>query len=116
MGFYLAEGGKSEDILAVTARHVLFPPDEANIDYARTNSSTRRKEILLMGAKAFKNLLTSIKIRIKEHSTMLKIYEAQIKKLEERAASDDEEDVKKAKKDLTKTKRLRDETTGDRRP
>lgn len=59
MGFYLAAGGKNEDILAVTAGHVLFPSDEANIDYARTNSSTRRKEVLLMGAKAFKNLLTS---------------------------------------------------------
>lgn len=30
---------------------------------------------------------------------------------EERAAGDDEEDVKEAEKDLTKTKRLRDDTT-----
>jgi hypothetical protein len=111
MGFYLAEGGESEDILAVTARHVLFPLNEANTDYARTNNSIRRKDVLLMGTKAFENLLTSIKIRIGEHGTMLEIYEAQINKLEERAASNDKEDVRKAEKDLTRTKRLRDETT-----
>jgi hypothetical protein len=80
MGFYLAEGGESEDILAVTACHVLFPPNEANTDYARTNNSMRRKDVLLMGTKAFGNLLTSIKIRIREHGTMLEIYEARIKK------------------------------------
>jgi hypothetical protein len=110
MGFYLAEGGESKDILAVTARHVLFP-HEANTDYARTNNSTRRKDVLLMGTKAFENLLTSIKIRIGEHGTMVELYEAQIKKLEEKAAGDDEEDVRKAEKVLTKTKRSLEETT-----
>ena len=55
--------------------------------------SVRRKDVLLMGTEPFKNLLTSIKIRIGEHGTMVEIYEVQIKKLEERAAGDDEEDA-----------------------
>ena len=105
MSFYLAEGGESKDILAVTARHVLFPPNEANTDYARKNNCMRGKDVLLMGAKAFKDLVTPIKIGIGEHGTMVEIYEAQIKKFEERAAGDNEEDVRKAKKDLAKTTR-----------
>jgi hypothetical protein len=109
MGFYLAEGGESEEILAVTARHVLFPSDEANTDYACTNNSTRRKEVLLMGTKAFQNLLTSIMIRIGDHGTMLETYERWIEEYEERAAGDDEEDAKQAKKSLTETKRRLDE-------
>jgi hypothetical protein len=108
MGFYLAKGGESEDILAVTARHVLFPSDESNADYVHTNKSTHRG-VLLMGNKAFRSLLTSIKIRIGRHGIMMEIYERQIEKLEERAAGDDEEDAKKARKDLTKTKQLLDD-------
>jgi hypothetical protein len=75
MGFYLAEGGESEDILAVITRHVLFPSNEANTDYARKNNSMRRKDVLLMGTKAFKKLLTSIKIRIGDYGTMIGVYE-----------------------------------------
>jgi hypothetical protein len=64
-GIYLAEGGDSSKVLLVTARHVLFPPDDGpNIDYTRTNTSTPRRNVLLLGTKAFDNFLDSIKIRI----------------------------------------------------
>ena len=79
---------------------MLFPPNEANADHAHANNSTRRKDVLLMGTKPFWNLLTSVKLRIGEHGTILETYQVQIKKLGERAAGDDEEDVRGAKKDL----------------
>jgi hypothetical protein len=63
-GIYLAEGGDSKKVLLVTARHILFPPDDGNLDYARTNTSIPRRNVLLLGTKAFDNFLDSIKIRI----------------------------------------------------
>jgi hypothetical protein len=67
-GLYLAEGGDSNKVLLVTARHVLFPPNhELNVDYNRTNTNTsaprRDRNVLLLGTKAFDNFLKSIKIR-----------------------------------------------------
>ena len=64
LGFYFAEGGGSEDILAATARHVLFLSDEDNGDYAYTNDSMPRKNVLLMGTKAWRDYLQSIQIEI----------------------------------------------------
>jgi hypothetical protein len=109
MGFYLAEGGQSKDILAVTARHVLFPLDEDNTDYVRANNSAPRKDVILMGPGSFKNLLLSIMIKIGRHGKAIKLYERQIQDFEERAASDDEDHAAHARQDLKKTRRLLDE-------
>jgi hypothetical protein len=109
IGFYLAEGGGSKNILAVTARHALFPLNEDNTDYTRKDNSMRRKDVLLMGTEAFKDLLTSIMVRIGNHATMVGIYKAQISRLEEMLAGNDETDVKEARKDLKKTTRLLEE-------
>ncbi|KAF8844164.1 hypothetical protein BDN67DRAFT_987988 [Paxillus ammoniavirescens] len=52
-GFYLAEGGDSKKVLLVTARHVLFPPNDGlNVDCARTNTSAPRRNVFLLGTKA----------------------------------------------------------------
>jgi hypothetical protein len=109
-GFYLAEGGDSEDILAVTARHVLFPSNEGNTHHTHAGSA-RCKEVLLMSSKEFKKLLRSIEIRIGKHAIMVETCERRIEKFEDRVTGDDEEEVKKAKGDLTETKRLLDEAT-----
>ena len=51
-GIYLAEGGDSKKVLLVTARHVLFPPNDGpNVNYARTNTSASRCNVLLLGTK-----------------------------------------------------------------
>jgi hypothetical protein len=108
MGFYLAEGGESKDVLAVTARHVLFPLDEDNTNYVHANNSKRRKDVLLMGPEAFKDLLMSIRRRIREHGTMAEHYETQIQELEKKVTIDDEKDATTARNDLNETRWLLD--------
>jgi hypothetical protein len=90
-GLYLAEGGGSENVLLVTARHVLFSPNEGpNVDYPRTNPSEPRRNVLLLGTRAFDNLIKSIMIRIGPHGIMVERYGRQIEKLQERVTSEDE--------------------------
>ena len=107
-GLYLAEGGESMNNLLITARHVLFPPDQGiNVEYPHANTSTRRK-VLILGTKAFENLVKSIKIRIGSHAAMVEHYEGRIGKLRARQA-DETTDVKKIEKELKKTVQLLDE-------
>ncbi|KAG9111561.1 hypothetical protein FRC07_008046 [Ceratobasidium sp. 392] len=106
-GIYLAEGGDSKKVLLVTARHVLFPPSYGpNVDYPHTNTGTRRRNVLLLGTKAFDDFLNSIMIRIGQHSLMVGVYEDRIEDLRTRLAGEDGEDLEKATKHLEKTQRL----------
>ena len=60
-GFYMAEGGDSKRILLVTARHVVFPPNIVdNNMYEHENPSQPRRNVLLLGDGAFKELLAFI--------------------------------------------------------
>ncbi|KAF9460413.1 hypothetical protein BDZ94DRAFT_1377389 [Collybia nuda] len=64
-GLYLAEGGDSNKILLVTARHVLFPPNEGpNNNYDITNANTPHRNVLLLGIKALRKLVESIRMEI----------------------------------------------------
>ena len=109
-GIYLAEGGDSKKVLLVTARHVLFPPNDGpNVGYARTNISAPRRNVLLLGTKAFDNFLDSIKIKIGQRGIMVEHHERQIEKLRATKAGEDEEDVEKARKQLKKAQWLLDD-------
>jgi hypothetical protein len=101
---YLAEGGESK-VLLVTARHVLFPMGP-NVNYARTTTSMPRRSVLLLGAKAFNNLVKSIRIRIGRHGILVKNYERQIDLLHASEAGEDEDDVEEARGELKKTQRM----------
>lgn len=108
-GIYLAEGGDSKKVLLVTARHVLFPPDEPNVNYPYTSAGAPRRNVLLLGTKAFKDFLDSIKIRIGRHGIMVELYERQIEKLQARVAGENNEDVQKATKQTEKALRSLDD-------
>ncbi|KZS93092.1 hypothetical protein SISNIDRAFT_474567 [Sistotremastrum niveocremeum HHB9708] len=60
LGFYFKIG---EDLYGVTARHVLFATTEGN-DLYRYNTSAPKKNVVLMGNRAFDNLLESIQALI----------------------------------------------------
>ncbi|KAF8550285.1 hypothetical protein OG21DRAFT_1478584 [Imleria badia] len=107
IGFYFKDG---DDLYGVTARHVLFQADEDNSDYTY-NPSGPRKEVLLMGTKAWGDYLKSIQIQIGNLDTMAEIHSKSIGMLEERAEGDTTA-AKKAKKELIKTRELLEETTG----
>ena len=109
-GIYLSEGGDSKKVLLVTARHVLFPPnDGSNVYYARTDPSAPRRDVLLLGTKAFDNFLDSIKIRIRRHGIMAERHERQIEKLCARVAGEDMEDVERATKQLGRVRQSLDD-------
>jgi hypothetical protein len=103
--------------LLVTARHVLFPPNEGlNIDYARTKTSAPHRNVLLLCTKAFDNIVKSIQIRIGRHGIMAELYNRQIETLQlkienlkERGAGEDEDDVEEATGELEKIQKLSDE-------
>ena len=59
MALYLAEGGGSDRLLGLSYRHVLIGSKEANIDYIRHPSGSP-KDVLLLGRRAFTNLVDSI--------------------------------------------------------
>jgi hypothetical protein len=65
-GLYLAEGGDSKKVLLLTARHVLFPPnEEPDVTYTNTNTGAPCRNVLLLGTKAFDNFIESINTKIK---------------------------------------------------
>ena len=110
-GIYLAEGGDSKKVLLVTARHVLFPPNYGlNVDYARTDTSAPRRDVLLLGTKAYDNLLKSIEIKAEGHGNLVKRYGRKIENLRARVAGEDEVDVKEATWLLEKSQSLLDES------
>ena len=109
MGFYFRD---RDDLYGVTARHVLFPADEYSSDY-NYNSSGPRKEVLLMGTKAWDNYLKSVQIQIGNLATAAEIHRESIRRLEGRVEGDgaDTPAAKKARKELKKTRELLEETT-----
>ncbi|TFY71083.1 hypothetical protein EVG20_g1921 [Dentipellis fragilis] len=65
-GFFITEGEDAKRLLLVTARHVVFPPEEdENKHFVRKNDSQRRHNVMLFGDAAFNNYLTDIKTEIR---------------------------------------------------
>jgi hypothetical protein len=64
----MGEGGDSNKLLIITARHVVLPPNKVpNDKFERKNVSGPRFNVLLLSDKAYENYLTSIRDRIGEH-------------------------------------------------
>ena len=106
MGFYFKDG---DDLYGVTARHVLFPADEDSSNYTY-NPSRSRKEVLLIGTKAWDDYLKSTRIKIGNLGTAAEIHRESIERLEARAEGDTPA-AEKAKRELKKTRELLAETT-----
>lgn len=87
LGFYFAEGGESKDILAVTARHVLFPPPtEDNSNYEFNHRGMRVKNVLLMGTNAWEDYVVSVRCASARHGNDIELYNDRIQTLSRRAA------------------------------
>ena len=109
MALYLAEGGDSDRLLGLTCRHVLIGSSEANVDYSR-HPSRPRKDVLLLGERAFGNLVDCIKVRIARHGISAKLYRRQTERFEAReASSTNAVDVEKSRRDRIATQDLLDE-------
>ncbi|KAH9986587.1 hypothetical protein BJV77DRAFT_965122 [Russula vinacea] len=63
-GFFITEGGNAERLLLVTARHVIFTPDN-NKHFEHKDGSQGRYNVMLFGDVAFNKYLESIKDKIR---------------------------------------------------
>ena len=105
MALYLAEGRDSNNLLGLTCRHVLIGPKEANIDFVRRPSG-RSNDVILLGNRAFNNLLDTIQVRIGRHAISAERRRTQIEAFEEREKGIDADDVEKARKYRAQTQAL----------
>ncbi|KAI6152593.1 hypothetical protein BKA82DRAFT_4112648 [Pisolithus tinctorius] len=107
MALYLAEGGDSNRLLGLSCRHVLIGPQEANVDY-RYHPGAFSKDILLLGKRAYTNLLDSIKDRIRGHGYSISRWTRQIEGFLERERGTDQADVQEAAASRIATQALMD--------
>jgi hypothetical protein len=88
-GFFMAEGGGSNKLLLITARHVVLPFNGAsNNKFEGKNTSKARFNVLLLGDQAYENCLASIKAKIREHGMIVEFAQRRIEAYQEQ---DDEE-------------------------
>ena len=65
-GLYLREGGERNRVFLLTACHVVLPPSEyRNEFYEHKNNSLLRRDVILLGNKAFQNARKSIMSQIR---------------------------------------------------
>jgi len=95
MAVYIAEGGDSDRLLGLTCRHVLISSKDTNVDYVYHPSAPTR-DVLLLGKRAFNNLVDSIKVRIGRHGIAIERWRSQIAGFERREQGTDAADVAKA--------------------
>jgi hypothetical protein len=82
-GFFITEGGNTERLLLVTARHVVFTPDKSeNNHFERKNVSQRRYNVTLFGNAALDKYLESIQAEIEGKALIAQYQERRIRVIE----------------------------------
>jgi len=107
MALYLSEGSGSNRLLGLTCRHVLIGSQEGNADYVRHHHGPP-KNVVLLGKRAYTDLVDSIMLRIGRHGISIKRWKKQIEGFQQREEGTDERDVARAAKERTKTQALVD--------
>ena len=82
---YICEGSESNRVFVLTARHVLPPNAHCNDLYARENNRQPRREVILLGIKAYQSVLESIMSKIGGQSYRIDYYQREIEGLGEAA-------------------------------
>jgi hypothetical protein len=91
-GIYICEGGGSDRVFLLTARHVVLPPSEGhNRLYAtKKDTSQPRRNVLLLGRKAFQDVLESTTDNIEHQGSLVKYYKNKLESLGEAAEANDD--------------------------
>lgn len=103
MCLYLNDG--SGRLLGLTCRHVVFSDKEANDNYTYHKSGPRRN-VHLLGDRAYQKLIDSIKHRIGAHGISVKHWERQIEWFKAREAGDDADDAGRAHEGRVEAEKL----------
>jgi len=77
MALYLAEGDDSDRLLGLSCRHVLIGSQEGNLDYFY-HPSAPAKDVLLLGKRAYADLVDSIKVAIRRYGFSTELWRRQI--------------------------------------
>ncbi|KAK7447048.1 hypothetical protein VKT23_014258 [Stygiomarasmius scandens] len=80
-GFFITESGKSERLLLVTARHVVFTSGQ-NKFFEHKNDNQARHNVTLFGDAGFHKYLESIQKEIKSEAIMTDFYERSLTEIE----------------------------------
>ncbi|KAJ3774136.1 hypothetical protein FB446DRAFT_493393 [Lentinula raphanica] len=102
LGFYFKI---DDDLYGVTARHVLFPDTEGNELY-HYDPALPKKNVILMGDRAFDDLLASIKASIGTLNNSLDVLEKNVRSYTAKAADGNQQ----AAEDLVKYQQKLDDT------
>lgn len=75
-GLYLRADRDSETVYVLTARHVVFPPDDVqNKLYHRTKRSQPAFQVMVPGPMAFQGMLTSAMVKIINNKALVDEYQ-----------------------------------------
>ncbi|KAH8115251.1 hypothetical protein DFH11DRAFT_1688466 [Phellopilus nigrolimitatus] len=89
---YLCEGGQSDRVFLLTARHVALPPSaHRNVLYERKRTSQPREDVLILGSKAFSDALEDMMAKIGRELIFINHYKREL------AALGEDEDATVAK-------------------
>jgi hypothetical protein len=86
---YIREGNDSKKVFILTARHVVLPP---NAEPNKLYTDKPRRNVLLLGSKAFQNVIESITRSMWYHNITINMNSDLVKKLDTRMAGNDEDD------------------------
>ena len=103
MCLYLNDG--SGRLLGLTCRHVVFSDKEPNDNYMYHKSGPRRN-VHLLGDRAYQRLVDSIKRRIGAHGINVKHWERQIARFKVREAGDNTDDAGRAREGRAEAEKL----------
>jgi hypothetical protein len=83
-GFFIAEGGNTERLLLVTARHIVFtsPDKRKNNHFERKNNSQRRHNVMLFSDDSFNNHVEYIEAKIRGNAVTVEFQERRIRMVE----------------------------------
>ncbi|RPA93384.1 hypothetical protein L873DRAFT_1815937 [Choiromyces venosus 120613-1] len=122
-GFYVTDD--KSNLYLVTARHVVFKPDQDNNDtYERKNSSQPRVNVALFGTAAFNSYVEQIKCTLEDQEVIIEFQERRAKEAREgdngmdgyvavREHSDAKRLIKEAKDAIVAFEKLYDDVVKD---
>ena len=100
---YLREGGKQDRVLLLTARHVVLPPSEcANNAYTHKTTIWPRHDVILLGTKAYQNVLKAAMSKIGHDAVMVAIYKNQLESLGEEVTGEEDSEAIMDKREMYK--------------
>ena len=103
-GFFITEGGNTERLLLVTARHVVFNPGKNENKHFEHKNGSQRYKVTLFGDAAFNKYLKSIKAKIEGKESTVEYRSRCIEAIERKGGRAANKDPRKVREELYKAR------------